>query len=334
MSKAILVTGGGGYIGSHTCKELKKQGYLPVTIDNWSTGFRHNIKWGPCVEGNISNSLLIAQQIHSHQIETVIHFAGSAYVGESVQNPQKYYKNNTVETLSLLNTLLESGVKNIVFSSTCAVYGTPQNVPISESHPLNPISPYGESKLFIEKILQAYQKAYGLRFVCLRYFNAAGADPDGEIGEEHCPETHLIPLTMQACIPKAPALSIYGNDYPTPDGSAIRDYIHVCDLARAHVNAIQYLEENYESQVINLGTGTGKSVIEVVRYVEEVSQMKCNYQFEPRRKGDPSVLVAEPQKALKLLNWKPEYPNLKEIVTTSWNWYVHNVMRQTESKFQ
>jgi len=323
MSEAILVTGGAGYIGSHTCKELARQGFLPITLDNLQTGFRHNVKWGPFVEGDIRNSQLITQIIRSHKIEAVIHFAACAYVGESVVDPKKYYHNNVIGTLLLLDSLLDNGVKNIVFSSSCAVYGIPEQNPISENHSLSPVNPYGDSKLFIEKVLNSYRRSYEINFVSLRYFNAAGADPDGEIGEEHIPETHLIPLALQACMENGETLKIFGNDYPTFDGSAIRDYIHVCDLARAHIEAIKYLSKKNDSQILNLGTGTGHSVLDIVKTSEKIINKKCHFITVARRTGDPHELVAHAVKANEVLKWKPCYTNIEDIIATSWNWMTN-----------
>jgi UDP-glucose-4-epimerase GalE len=323
MTHAILVTGGAGYVGSHTCLELAKEGYLPITIDNLSTGFAHNVKWGPLVEGDVHDNKLIVKIIKLYNIQAVIHFAGSAYVGESVKVPRKYYENNTVGTLSLLNSLIETGLTNIVFSSTCSVYGLADDCPITEETPLNPINPYGESKYFIEKILRSYQFAYGLNSISLRYFNAAGSDPDGNLGEEHNPETHLIPLALRACLEPERQLSIFGNNYTTPDGSAIRDYVHVKDLATAHIGAIKYITQKKGSHILNLGTGKGHSVLEIVKHAENITKRECHYVISDRRPGDPPELVANPQKAFEILKWKPNYSDIENIISTSWNWLTN-----------
>ena len=268
----VLVTGGAGYIGSHTAKELAQRGLEPIVFDNLTTGHREAVRWGPLVEGDLADEDLIRRVLCEHGVEAVIHFAASAYVGVSMQQPREYFQNNVVNTLHLLAAMIDTGVSSIVFSSTCASYGVPTVLPISEDHPQHPVNPYGESKLFIERVLGWYSRAYGIRSVALRYFNAAGADPDGDLGEVHSPETHLIPLIMEAAHGQRPHVEIFGTDYPTADGTAIRDYIHVRDLAEAHVRAMDYLRDGGESLALNLGTGCGHSVRDVIATVESVSK--------------------------------------------------------------
>lgn len=319
----ILVTGGAGYIGSHTAKALARAGYEPVVLDNFGTGHRSAVRWGPLVEGDLQDAGLISKVIKEHEVKAVIHFAASLLVGESMAQPQKYYWNNVVNTLKLLDAMLATNVKHIVFSSSAAVYGTPDKVPIPEDHPLRPINPYGETKLIMERALHWYAAAYGLRSAALRYFNAAGADPQSEIGEDHHPETHLIPLVVRATLGLISFVEIYGTDYPTPDGTAIRDYIHVTDLADAHVLALRYLMEGGESVALNLGTGRGFSVREVVAAVEQCSGgRKTTVRDAPRREGDPPSLVADPGRAAKLLGWRPQYSDLDTIVQTAWKWHA------------
>jgi UDP-arabinose 4-epimerase len=317
-----LVTGGAGYIGSHTAKALSQSGFQPVVIDNLSTGHRWAVKWGPFVEGDISDSTVLRRAVEEYNIEAVVHLAAYALVGESMQNPRKYFHNNVVSSLAMLDVLVEAGVNAIVFSSTCATYGMPLRLPIDESHPQAPVNPYGESKLFVEKMLRWYGETYGLRSVCLRYFNAAGADPEGEIGEDHDPETHLIPLVIQAALGQGPAVKIFGSDYPTPDGTAIRDYIHVADLSAAHVSAIRYLLDGGKSLSLNLGTGTGNSVLEVIAAVEQIGGRTVPRIENPRRAGDPASLVAKSDCAREALSWSPRYGKLKEIVETAWLWHT------------
>jgi UDP-arabinose 4-epimerase len=318
----ILVTGGAGYIGSHTAKVLAAYGFEPVVLDNLSEGHRWAVRWGPFVQGDLADRELIRETIHRYTIEAVIHFAASAYVGESMQNPRKYFRNNVANTLTLLETMLDTGVGALIFSSTCATYGLPQCLPLREDHPQSPINPYGESKLFVEKTLQWYGQIYGLRWAVLRYFNAAGADPDGEIGEYHRPETHLIPRVIAAALGKVPYVDIYGTDYPTPDGTAIRDYVHVTDLAVAHVLALQAILDGDQSVALNLGTGTGYSVREVITAVEQVSGRTIAVSETGRRDGDPPVLVADSSAAIQLLRWTPRYKTLIDLIETAWRWQV------------
>jgi UDP-glucose-4-epimerase GalE len=319
--RSILLTGGAGYIGSHAAKRLLDCGFEPVTLDNLSTGHASAVKWGPLIQGDIDDQDLVKDVIQHYRIRAVLHFAAHASVAESMQDPRKYLRNNVSGTLALLETLLDCSVKHIVFSSTCATYGLPQAVPISESHPQNPVNPYGESKLMIERALRWYETAGAISAVALRYFNAAGADPDAEIGEAHDPETHLIPLTIGAAIGLHPSVHVYGTDYETLDGTAIRDYTHVSDLADAHVLALKYLLDGGRGTALNLGTGRGHSVLEVIRAVERVSRIRVPVRYSPRRPGDPPELVADCSKAAEVLGWQPHFTDLNEIVRTAWNWH-------------
>ncbi len=318
----ILVTGGAGFIGSHTAKALSRDGFEPIVLDNLSAGHRRAVRWGPFVHGDVGDRELVRRVIQQHRIEGVIHFAASAYVGESVREPQTYFHNNVTNTLALLDAMLEVGLDQIVFSSTCATYGIPMVLPIDEDHPQRPVNPYGESKLFVERVLRAYAHAYRLRWVALRYFNAAGADPEGELGEDHDPETHLIPLAIDAALGRHPWIDVFGTDYPTPDGTAIRDYIHVADLADAHVHALRHLLRGGESTALNLGTGTGHSVREVIVTVERMSGRRVHVREEPRRTGDPPALVADARQARQVLGWRPRFTDLELIVRHAWNWRV------------
>ena len=317
----VLITGGAGYIGSHTAKAMAKAGFKPISLDNMSFGHDWAVKWGPLEKGELGDVEFVRRVIKQHKIEAVIHFAANAFVNESMTNPRKYFQNNVVNTLNLLNVMNEENVKNIVFSSTCATYGDPIRVPIDESHPQNPVNPYGESKLFVEKMLKWYGGAYELKWTALRYFNAAGADPDGEIGEDHDPETHLIPLVIQVAMGQRPHASVFGTDYPTPDGSAIRDYIHVFDLADAHVKSLQRLLKGEESTYFNLGTGTGSTVRQVIKAVEKSSGKTIKVVEAGRRAGDPPALVADARKANTVLGWKPTYPQMETIVEHAWRWH-------------
>lgn len=329
MGKAILVTGGAGYIGSHTCKALAAAGYLPVTYDNLRYGHRRAVRWGPFVEGDLADRSLLARTIADHGVEAVVHFAAFAYVGESVRDPAAYFRNNVTNTLNLLDAGREAGALPVVFSSTCATYGVPDTLPISESCPQRPVNPYGESKLFVERALHWYGQAYGLPWVALRYFNAAGADPDGEIGEDHEPETHLIPLAIEAALGRGETLQVFGTDYPTPDGTAIRDYIHVTDLADAHVRALDHLRGGGSSVALNLGTGNGHSVRQVVDAVARVGGRPVPVVHGPRREGDPPALVADPARAYGTLGWQPVHSDLDSIVTTAWRWHTTGLEKAT-----
>ncbi len=318
---AILVTGGAGYIGSHAARALRYSGYEVVLYDNLSTGFRRLAQGFELVEGDIADEAALRPVLA--RVDAVMHFAAHAYVGESVENPRKYFRNNVLAALSLLNSALDAGIRRFVFSSTCAVYGIPELIPITEETPREPVNPYGASKLFFENALQAYSRAYGLRSVSLRYFNAAGADESGEIGEIHDPETHLIPLALAASTENGPELQIYGSDYPTPDGTCVRDYIHVNDLADAHVRALQHLEKGGDSLAINLGTGRGYSVLEVIQAAEKATGRPVRRKIGARRPGDPPVLVADPAKAQKVLGWTAKR-NLADIVSGAWIWMQKN----------
>ncbi len=321
MAKTILVTGGAGYIGSHACKILARAGYQPVVYDNLSRGHRGAVRWGPLVEGDIADRATVAAALDQHRASAVMHFAAYAYVGESVADPAMYYRNNLLGTLSLLDAMRDTGVDQIVFSSTCATYGTPGSIPIRETAPQQPVNPYGETKLAIERALHWYGKAYGVRSVSLRYFNAAGADPDGEIGELHEPETHLVPLVLQAALGQRPHIDVYGTDYPTPDGTAIRDYIHVQDLADAHLRALEHLDAGGESAALNLGTGRGHSVREVVRVAEAVGARPVRCRDTERRAGDPPALVADAGLAAEFLGWRAKMSDLETIVRTALTWH-------------
>lgn len=316
----ILVTGGAGYIGSHTCKALARRGDLPVTYDNLSTGHEWAVRWGPLVVGDLCDTRRLAQVLREHEIEAVFHFAANSLVGESQKNPRKYYRNNLVTSLGMLDTMLDLGIRRLVFSSTCATYGQPQAESLDENHPQRPVNPYGETKLAIERALHWYSEAHGLRYVALRYFNAAGASSDGEIGEAHDPETHLIPLVLEAAINPQRRLSIFGTDYPTPDGTAIRDYIHVEDLADAHVLALRYLEQRGTSAAFNLGVGIGHSVRDVITVAESVTRRPVAFVECGRREGDPSHLVAVASRATEELLWIPRRSSLREIIRTAWRW--------------
>jgi UDP-arabinose 4-epimerase len=320
-ARSVLVTGGAGYIGSHTCKALAAAGYLPVTMDNLVFGHRWAVRWGPFEQADLADREAVERILRQHDIGAVIHFAAYAYVGESMADPGKYFRNNVANTLNLLEAMGVAGVGRIVFSSTCATYGIPEAVPIGEDHPQRPVNPYGESKLFVERALHWHGVAHGLRWTALRYFNAAGADPDGEIGEDHQPETHLIPLAIETALGRRRELLVMGTDYPTPDGTAIRDYIHVADLADAHVRALRHLEANGISGALNLGTGHGHSVREVVAMVERVSGRQVNARNAPRRAGDPPALVAAPGRATELLAWEPRWSSLQSIVQTAYRWH-------------
>ena len=324
MSQAVLVTGGAGYIGSHACKALAGAGFQPVVFDNLSRGHREAVRWGPLVEGDLADRQRLCAALIEHKVEAVMHFAAYAYVGESVTDPALYYRNNLGGTLSLLEAMREAGIGEIVFSSTCATYGIPDGVPIREDAPQRPVNPYGETKLAIERALHWYAAAYGLRSVSLRYFNAAGADPEGEIREHHEPETHLVPLVLQAALGQRPHVEIYGTDYPTPDGTAIRDYVHVCDLAIAHLRALERLRGGGGSAAVNLGTGQGHSVREVIAAAELASGRKVPARAAPRRPGDPPALVADPSLAGEILGWHPQHSDLDTIIRTSLAWHTRH----------
>jgi UDP-glucose 4-epimerase len=317
----ILVTGGAGYIGSHTVKALKDAGFEPVIFDDFSTGYRDFVGETPLVEGDIRRSNDLQRAFRKYPIDGVVHFAGKALVGESRQHPGLYYETNVGGGLNLLNVMQEEGVRNLIFSSTCATYGIPATENLSEDHAQSPINPYGETKLAFERAMAWFETAYDIRYLSLRYFNAAGADPEGSFGEDHNPETHLIPLALEAAAGLRPAVKIYGTDYATEDGTCIRDYIHVTDLASAHVTGLERLSKGkVDSQAINLGTGTGASVREVIGVVREVTGLDFKAEETGRREGDSPRLVASAEKAAALLDWKPGHSDLGKIVETAWQW--------------
>lgn len=320
---AILVTGGAGYIGSVAVSDLVARGEEVVVIDNLVYGHQEAVSpVAPFYEGEIGDSDLVTKICKAHSVDACMHFSAYAYVGESVTEPRKYFENNVVQTLRLLDTLIDNGVRNFVFSSTCATYGEPQYVPIDENHPQSPTNPYGETKLMVERILKSYDVAYGLRYVALRYFNASGATET--LGEHHTPETHLIPLVLAAAMGKLPHISIFGDDYPTPDGTAIRDYIHISDLSSAHLLALDHLRSGGASEFINLGNGSGYSVKEVVDCARKVTGREIKAETAPRRAGDPARLIANAAKAREVLGWTPEHPDLESIIESSWKWHQAN----------
>jgi UDP-glucose 4-epimerase len=317
---AILVTGGAGYIGSVVCEDLQAKGETVVILDNLVYGHRQAINESIAFyEGNIGDKNLVSQIVKEHRIEACMHFSAFAYVGESVEKPQIYYENNFVQTLRLLDVLIENNIKKIIFSSTCATYGEPQYVPIDEKHPQSPTSPYGWSKFMVERAMLDYDSAYGLKFVAPRYFNACGATT--KHGEHHAPETHLIPLILEAAQGKRQFISIFGDDYPTPDGTAIRDYIHVSDLSQAHILALEYLRNGGESLFVNLGNGGGYSVAEVVEAARKVTGKSIESRIAPRRAGDPSRLVADAKRAREVLGWNPQIPEIERIIESAWTWH-------------
>lgn len=317
----ILIVGGAGYIGSHVNKELNKRGYETVIFDNLSYGHEDFVKWGNFERVDLEDVERLRELFCKYPIDAVMHFAAFTYVGESVEDPQKYYMNNLKNTLNLLQVMLEFDVKYFVFSSTCATYGNPLKIPITEDHPQNPINPYGKAKLMVENVLEDYSRAYGLKYVALRYFNAAGADADGEIGELHDPETHLIPLILDAASGKREDIKIFGTDYDTPDGTCIRDYVHVTDLADAHIKALEYLKNGGKSDFFNLGNGNGFSVREVIETARKITGKKIKAVEDARRPGDPPVLVGSSKKAREILKWEPKYDDLSKIVETAWKWH-------------
>ncbi|MBL7179275.1 MAG: UDP-glucose 4-epimerase GalE [Pseudomonadota bacterium] len=329
--KTVLVTGGAGYIGSHMVKELHRKNYNTIVLDNLDYGHREAVNTGIFIQGDLGNKGLMETIFKTHPIDAVMHFSAYAYVGESVLNPRKYYQNNVANTLNLLDAMLNFNVKKFIFSSSCATYGEPIHIPITEDHPQKPINPYGYTKFMVEQILRDYSTAYHLHYVSLRYFNAAGADPDGEIGEDHDPETHLIPLTLRAAAEASGlkktksgepvVLKVFGNDYQTKDGTCIRDYIHVVDLASAHILALERMMAGGKSDVFNLGNGEGYSVKEVIDTASEVSGIDIPFEYVDRRQGDPAALVGSSAKAKEKLGWKPRYATLSQIVETAWNWH-------------
>lgn len=320
----ILVVGGAGYIGSHMCKYLSAKGLKPVVLDNLSLGHKQSVKWGPLYEGELDDPQLLADVFNAHDIKAVMHFAAFCYVGESVTLPLKYYQNNVASTLGLLTSMLDHGVDKLIFSSSCATYGEPDSLPITEDQSQHPINPYGRTKLMVEHILDDLDVGNGLKSVCLRYFNAAGADPEGELGEDHDPETHLLPLVLYTALGLRKQLTVFGQDYPTEDGTCVRDYIHINDLAQAHYLALLHLLEGGKSKKYNLGNGSGYSILDVIQTAKKVTQKDISYTFADRRPGDPAVLVGSAEKAIRELGWKPEFNTLETILKTAWDWHSAN----------
>lgn len=317
----ILIVGGAGYIGSHVNKVLNERGYETIILDNLSYGHEESVKWGTLCKCDLANINEVDDIFTKYDINAVMHFSSFIDVGESVRNPEKYYNNNVVNTMNLLNVMLKHDVKKFIFSSTCATYGIPQKIPLTENHPQNPINPYGWTKLMVERILKDYDTAYGLKSVILRYFNASGADESGIIGEWHNPETHLIPLILDAAMGKREDIKIFGTDYDTPDGTCIRDYIHVTDLADAHILSLEYLNKNNQSNQFNLGNGQGFSVREVIESVKRVTGRNFNVTQTQRREGDPAILIGSSKKAKDTLGWDPQYVNIDKIIETAWIWH-------------
>lgn len=318
-SRTILVTGGAGYIGSHACKALSQAGLLPVAYDDLSAGRASAVRWGPLVMGDIADTLTLRETVRRFGISAVLHFAAFAYVAESLEQPRKYFHNNLTKSVQMLDCLLDAGVDTIVLSSTCATYGIPDFVPINEDHPQRPINPYGESKLAFEKVLSWYGQAYKLKWASLRYFNAAGADPEGETGESPDENVRLIPQAIKAALGLRP-LRVFGTDYPTPDGTAVRDFVHVTDLAAAHVLALEYLRAGNVSRAFNLGSGKGYSVTEVISAIESASALPVKVEHFPRRPGDPAEMIADASLAREELGWKLTHSSLDQIATTAWRW--------------
>lgn len=316
----ILIVGGAGYIGSHVNKELNKRGYETIVYDNLIYGHREAVKGRTFEYGDLRDTTKLEEVFNKYDIEAVFHFAAFAYVGESVTNPSKYYNNNVAATINLLDVMVRHNVKFFVFSSTCATYGQPDKMPITEDMPQKPINPYGASKLMVERILEDYETAYGLHSVCLRYFNAAGDDLDGEIGESHTPETHIIPLILDAALGKRECIKVFGTDYDTPDGSCVRDYIHVLDLADAHIRALDYMKKENVSNRFNLGTSNGTSVIEMIEAAKKITGVDFKVVYDERRPGDPAELVGSNIKAKEVLGWEPRYSDIDTILKTAWNW--------------
>ena len=321
----VLVAGGAGFIGSHACKALAVAGHEPVVYDDLSTGHAHAVRWGPLVEGDIRNSEHLDAAFKHYRPDLVMHFAARAYVGESVRDPGPYYDVNVGGTLNLLNSMMKNAVDRIVFSSSCATYGTPERLPITEDTRQNPINPYGFTKLVAERMLVDFETAYGFRWMALRYFNAAGCDPDGDLGEQHDPETHAIPLAIQAALGGRPDFTLFGDDYDTPDGSAVRDYVHVCDLADAHVKAADYLAAGGRSAACNLGTGNGISVLEIVEAVRAATGRAVPLTRGPRRPGDPAALFASAARAREVLGWRPRFVTIVETVETAARWFERDL---------
>lgn len=317
----ILVTGGAGYIGSNMCKHLDERGYTPIVLDNLVTGHHQAVKWGPFVEGSMGDTALLNQIFKEYKPRAVMHFAAFCYVSESVNHPSRYYRNNVTGTMNLIDAMVTSNIPYLIFSSSCATYGNPMELPMTEDHPQHPINPYGWSKLMVEQILADMKKAHGLEYTSLRYFNAAGADPEGELGEDHTPETHLIPLILQTALGQRDVIQVFGDDYPTVDGTCIRDYIHINDIAQAHLLALERLLNNHPGDIYNLGNGNGYSVKQIIDAAQAVTGKKISIKKALRREGDPSTLISSSQKARDILGWKPEYPDIHDIIRTAWEWH-------------
>lgn len=319
--KTILVTGGAGYIGSHTCKALAAAGYASVVYDNLIHGHQSAVKWGNFEKGDIADRAKLNAVIEQYRPYAVMHFAAFAYIGESVSDPGKYYRNNVAGTITLLEAMRDHRIDRLVFSSSCATYGIPDHLPITEATPQHPINPYGASKLMTERMIADFGAAHEIDWIALRYFNAAGADPDQEIGEAHDPETHLIPLAIRAASGRGPRLTIFGSDYDTPDGTCLRDYVHVSDLAAAHVLALAAIDQGLPSQAINLGNGGGYSVLDIVAAVKRVTGLDVPYRLAPRRHGDPPILISDATRARTVLGWAPQHSAIESIVETAWAWH-------------
>jgi len=322
--RTVLVTGGAGYVGSHACKALARGGYTPVTFDNLERGHEWAVKWGPLERGDIRNDHDLQRAFETWHPEAVVHFAAYAYVGESNAAPLKYYETNVGGTAKLLNACVAFGCKHLVFSSSCATYGVPTRLPLTETDPQQPINPYGYTKLAVERMLRDVEAAHGIRHVALRYFNAAGADPGGELGELHQPETHLIPVVLLTAMGQQNAIKIFGNDYPTNDGTCIRDYVHVSDLANAHVAAVTWLAADNASEAFNLGNGRGFSVAEIIKASEKVTGKKIKTEICARREGDPPVLISDSTKAARLLGWRPHFPRIDDQISHAWRWFCNS----------
>lgn len=318
--KKILVAGGAGFIGSHMVKQLAAAGEETLTVDDLSSGFRDAVSAGDFIEGDVGDAALLDRIFSGGEFDTVMHFASFIQVGESVAHPDKYYRNNLSNTVCLLNAMARHGVRNLIFSSTAAIFGEPDYVPIDEAHPQAPVNPYGRSKWMVEQLLPDYERAYGMRSVCLRYFNAAGCDPDGQLGERHDPETHLMPLALRAASGRLPFLSVFGDDYDTPDGTCIRDYVHVVDLCDAHLLALRHLRNGGTSDRFNLGNGAGYSVRQVIEAAQRASGKPIRLEIKGRRQGDPARLVADSRKAVKILGWAPRHARLEDMIGHAWQW--------------
>ena len=319
--KNILIVGGAGYIGSYMAKYLAQHGYTPIVLDNLICGHKQAVKYGPFIEGSMEDRGTLDRIFSDHAVAAVMHFAAFCYVGESVEEPAKYYRNNIANTLILLDAMLKKGIDKFIFSSSCSIYGEPVEVPITEAHPKAPINPYGRTKLVVEHMLEDFGHAYGLKSIPLRYFNAAGADPQGELGEDHHPETHLIPLVLKTALGQRPQVDVFGNDYPTPDGTCVRDYIHIEDLAQAHLLALERLLSGSPPEAYNLGNAKGHSVKQVIDTARRITGKEIPVRFVARRPGDPAVLVSSSEKATRDLGWKPRFPELETIIETAWRWH-------------